>query len=302
MKQVAMGNRQLKFPSKQLAGLRDANDVLNDPEGLRERFTTDGFLLIRGLHDRRKVLDARRAILEYLVSKQVVRGGSELMEGIVIASNTSVGMLSQSPVARDRSVLAILEGKPIFSLCERLLGEPAITFSYKWLRAIRHSEFTGAHYDAVYMGRGSKRLFTCWTPFGDIPVQQGTLAVLVGSHRLPEFEHLRNTYGRMDVDRDSIGGGGWFTKDPLEPIEKFGGQWRTTNFQAGDVIVLGMFTMHASTNNGTDRIRISCDTRFQPAGDSIDDRWAGESPKGHYKFGAEQPTVSIDEAKKNWGV
>ena len=32
---------------------------------------------------------------------------------------------------------------------------------------------------------------------------------------------------------------GWFTHDPLE-ISQFGGQWKTADFKAGDVMIFGM--------------------------------------------------------------
>ena len=32
-------------------------------------------------------------------------------------------------------------------------------------------EFTGAHFDSVYMGRGSQDLMTTWIPLGDYPVE-----------------------------------------------------------------------------------------------------------------------------------
>ena len=42
--------------------------------------------------------------------------------------------------------------------------------------------------DNVYMSRGSKNLITTWIPFGDIPMEMGTVAVCEGSHRLPGFK------------------------------------------------------------------------------------------------------------------
>ena len=41
-----------------------------------------------------------------------------------------------------------------------------MTFDFKWLRAVPHEAFTGAHTDSVYMARGTEDLVTMWTPFG----------------------------------------------------------------------------------------------------------------------------------------
>jgi ectoine hydroxylase-related dioxygenase (phytanoyl-CoA dioxygenase family) len=150
------------------------------------------------------------------------------------------------------------------------------------------------------MGRGSERVHTVWIPFGDTPIEHGTLAICEGSHRLPGFQKLRETYGRMDVDRDNVQG--WFSDDPLEILDNFGGRWLTTNFQAGDVLTFGLYTMHASTTNTTNRYRLSCDVRYQPASEPMDERWGGDTPKGHYAWQREGSVVSMEEARAKWGV
>ena len=48
------------------------------------------------------------------------------------------------------------------------------------------------------MGRGTRKLFTSWTPLSDITMDMGGLIVLAGSHRQHE---LIDTYGQLDVDR-----------------------------------------------------------------------------------------------------
>ena len=50
-------------------------------------------------------------------------------------------------------------------------------------------------------------------------------------------------------------------------------QWQTSDFLAGDVVIFGMGLVHASTANLTDRVRMSCDVRWQPAADPVDDRY-----------------------------
>ena len=76
------------------------------------------------------------------------------------------------------------------------------------------------------MNRGTKQLYTCWTPLGDLSLDMGPLVLCLGSHR---FEQIKNTYGQADVDRDLIAG--HFSEDPMEIVDKFGGQWATTHCQ-----------------------------------------------------------------------
>ena len=50
-----------------------------------------------------------------------------------------------------------------------------------------------------------------------------------------------------------------------------------------DLYVFGMFTLHGSCDNrlGGGRVRLSCDARWQVAGEARDDRWFGAPPPGH---------------------
>ena len=141
------------------------------------------------------------------------------------------------------------------------------------MRGVPKDQYTGAHVDWVYMGHGTSNLLTCWVPVGDIPVEMGTLAVCEGSHRLPEFARLRETYEKMDWERDNLDGSGWFTDDPAEITHLFGGQWKTADFAAGDILLFGMATVHMSTPNTTRQVRISADVRWQPAAEPVDPRY-----------------------------
>jgi ectoine hydroxylase-related dioxygenase (phytanoyl-CoA dioxygenase family) len=129
-----------------------------------------------------------------------------------------------------------------------------------------------------------------------VPFEKGPLAMLHGSHR---FERIKETYGRMDVDRDHVTG--WFSSDPIEMTERFGGRWMTTEFQMGDALIFGMFSMHGSINNTTNQFRLSCDTRYQRADEPVDERWIGENPIAHYAW-MQGETVPMEEARKRWGV
>jgi ectoine hydroxylase-related dioxygenase (phytanoyl-CoA dioxygenase family) len=71
--------------------------------------------------------------------------------------------------------------------------------------------------------------------------------------------------------------------DPLLITEKFGGKWATTEFQAGDVLIFGMFLLHCSLKNTTNQYRISVDARYQSANQKVDERWKDKKTRGHFK-------------------
>ena len=299
--QVRFGKCDYDFPSAELRELRESNDILDDAVALRARMAEDGYLLIRGLIDRDKVLAARSRILQHMDEQGTLSPDQPVLEGVMPRGGKQAHVIGKRGVSHDAEVRGVLESDELFNFWQRYYGEPVRTFDYKWLRAVANEEFTGCHYDVVYMGRGSRRLHTCWLPIADLPISQGTLCICVGSHNLPGFAKLRETYGNMDVDRDLIDG--WFSSNPREITESFGGYWATTNFRAGDMLTFGLYTMHASTTNVTDRWRISCDVRYQPEADSVDERWIGETPLAHYAWNdPKSKLIAMSEARETWGV
>ena len=151
------------------------------------------------------------------------------------------------------------------------------------------------------MGRGTPDVLTAWIPFGDIPLRAGGLMVLEDSHRTSQ-QRLAD-YLRQDVDsycengpnadarpdrRDEVGA--LARPDRLERRDHRGRapagagletRWLTADYRMGDVLVFTLRTVHAGTDNEIDPLRLSTDSRYQPANQPIDPRWIGEEPIGH---------------------
>ncbi|MEL7087245.1 MAG: phytanoyl-CoA dioxygenase family protein [Planctomycetota bacterium] len=202
-----------ELPSGDFQRLRPSDYERDGLNSLRQRLEEDGYLYLKGFLDRDDVLRARQAILNYMDAHEGLEPGSRPLDGVMGVSGKSVRMAGQRPVTHDPAVRAVLESSRLFDFYQQLYGGPVKTFDYKWMRAVGNDEATGCHMDHVYMGRGSKRVMTCWVPFDDIPIERGTLAVCPGSHAAAAFARLRETYGQMDIDRDRISDG-WFSKHP----------------------------------------------------------------------------------------
>ena len=229
--QIRFGYRDVEFPGRELGQLRESQDLLGQAPALRNRLRAEGYLLLRRLLARDTVLRARRAVLEFMRQRQALVPNTPVLEGVMPAGGRSVPMMGAKGIAHHPAVLAVLENAALFDLFASLFGEKALTFLFKWMRAVGNEQYTAAHYDFVYMGRGSRNLFTVWIPFGDLTIDQGTLAICSGSHDLEGFARIRDTYGRMDVDRDGIEG--WFERDPLDIVERFGGRWLGSDYRRG---------------------------------------------------------------------
>lgn len=282
------------------ADLRASNEIQHDHGAMRARLAEDGYLLIRGLRPRDRVLSARREILELLQARGDLDPGTELMEGIANPSSSSpatTGTRENNIFRELPSVKGLLHMPEITDFFARLLGGPIGCFDYHWVRIARPGSESAIHSDIVFMGRGTRKLYTCWTPLGDVSLDMGPIVLCPRSQR---SEALR-PYWSADVDRDRIQG--WLSKDPIEIVERFGGRWSTTNFEAGDVVIFSVFILHASLANTSSKFRLSTDARYQLAAEPFDERWIGESPIGHYNFW--NPDVHLEEvavSRARWGI
>ncbi|RAP76918.1 phytanoyl-CoA dioxygenase [Paenibacillus montanisoli] len=292
---VKIGKHAFEMGSKYLTELRESNDILDDAEALRARMDEDGYLLIRGFHDKETVKRARIELLQDLEKQGKLDASAPLEEAVINKHHD--GRFTFQDNEHTPMLLELVNSDRTMAFFDRFLGGESMTFDFKWPRVVDHGRFTGAHYDVVYMGQGTKNLFTLWTPLGDVSYEMGGICLCLGSQH---FDAIKRTYGQMDVDRDNIEGD--FSRNPLELVEKYGGRWATTEFQSGDALIFGMYMMHASLTNTSDRYRLSVDTRYQLRSEAIDDRWVGKKPKGHYAWGKSAPPKAMAEARKEWNI
>jgi hypothetical protein len=271
--------------------LRDSSALVGDVAALRERMAEDGYLLLRRCLDRELVAAARRELCAKLDGVGLLDRGRPLIDAIFSGSTNQLAGIDRKAFAKDLrtgpAVRAVCHGQSIMGFFERFLGGPARAYDFIWVRNVRPGAATGVHFDWVYMGRGTRNVYTSWIPMGDVPLVEGPLAVLEGSHGI---EELQRTYGALDVDRDGVWqkpdhqyAGGWLTRNVADVQARFGRPWLTAEFEAGDVLLFGMFTLHCSLDNRSpeNRIRLSTDSRCQLASEPVDERWVGDEPFGH---------------------
>lgn len=260
---------------------------------LRQRLEEDGYLFLPGYLDVGLVASARDRLLEQLHE----RGGflspdHPLEEGV--ASPSWVPQSCHRLAAENEPLRELLYRGRMIDLYGRLLSGLVRHFDFTWIRVIGPGPGTAPHADAVYMNRGTSRLYTSWTPLMEIPLEMGGLMVMPGSHRI---DRLRK-YFDADVDiyctnrpnrppQDVHGwigpaGDGKLSNRPASLQKRLGLIWRTAEtWHPGDVIVFSIRTLHGSLDNHSDRLRLSTDSRYQRADEPADPRWIGERPIGH---------------------
>jgi hypothetical protein len=272
--------------------LRRSDDLLGDVPALRARMEEDGYLFLPGLLDREEARGARRSVMELLAAEGLLEPGTPPEEGVAASEPPSRGLGVRNDLARRSNELQrLLYAGRMMAFYREFLGGDVLHYTYTWLRPRTPGGATAPHTDIVFMGRGTTRLCTAWVPLSDISLEMGGLMLLEGSHHLA---HIKNTYGRKDVDTyctnlphaaERPTGPKMFTgslsKNPVKLRDRLGGRWLTAEFGMGDVLTFGMYTVHCSLDNQSNRVRLSSDSRYQLASEPADHRWTGEEPPAH---------------------
>lgn len=239
-------------PAETMAELVDSNDIRNDAAEVRRRAQRDGYLFFRALLDREAVLAIRQQFVSILRQIGWLAAGTDDMDAIAGREPVWEGMPDYR-AAFDRfqrlpAFHALAHDRAILDILDRLFGEPAFVHP----RNIGRVMFPGTpttppHQDHLPI-QGTPDTWTAWIVQGDVPRNMGGLAVLEASHNSGIFQA-----------RPMPGAGGRGID-----IETLPGQWRTTDYHPGDVLMFHSFTVHASLPNRTEnRMRLSCDYRYQ---------------------------------------
>ena len=291
--------KQRFYFGNEIVELSDSSPLLNDLKALHNKINEDGYLFIRGFHTSKYAEEAARWTLQAMAERGGIKQNTPIEEGIIGENNQTFSFFRQTEVAHAKPILDVVDSKRTMQFYEEFLSGPVITFDKRWLRCMAKGGHNHFHYDSVYVGRGTQNRYTMWSALTDIGLENGPLVICLGSH---QHERLKTTYGATDMDRDLTDA--IFSTNPCEMVEKFGFTLATAHFQPGDVIIFGLYMMHSSAPNRSDRYRISIDTRYQLASDEKDDRfffredgsWLGN----FYNKGVNYK--SMTELRHEWGL
>jgi phytanoyl-CoA dioxygenase PhyH len=269
------------IPDALVGELSDSSAVVQDGGELRRRLADDGYVLLRGVLDPRAVLAARAEVLGRLVTVDEIRPPA--LDGIATGLSRRAEMVGDlgafwKSVSEGPALRAVTHGETLHAILARVAGAPVRAHDYLFLRPAPVGRATGLHFDYPFFTRATERVYTTWIPFGDVPVSDGPLTIVEGSHRFTDLhDGLRGFDVVYDTSRKAQ-----VTADFTAFAESRGCRLLTTDFRTGDVCVFGMFTLHGSLDNRSalGRVRLSCDVRYQPAADPVDPRYFGLDPGG----------------------
>ena len=258
-------------------------------EDLSAKLEQDGYLLLRKIYDPCEVIEARRRILQSL--HDVGEVNDPFDAGIFSGTSNRRNIYPTTQklgefwrkISEMEELRKVINGEEISKVMNRIFAEQSAYFSFAWLRALVQGKASPMHVDHPYMNRGTDKLLTCWTPLGEIGENEGTLYVLQKSHLWPD---IKDRFLGRDID-SSPSFIGHIEENPLELVNRTRSNFLTSSFSPGDCLIFGMFTVHGSFDNNSksNKVRLSCDTRFQPKSHPMDPRFSGPNPKAHRGLG-----------------
>lgn len=254
---------------------------------LREQFIEQGYLWLQGILDRDKVLKFRERYFESMRDTGLLREGASAVDGLRGDSDINQNAINKAKAELVRSAAyeAFCLSDEIWQFYEKLLGDAVYLHKRKLIRHVppQTTIATGAHYDLVYLRGGTDSVCSSWIPLGDITVEMGGLVYLENSHHIGRDMETEFSRKSSDLPREEqinaynkyMDKSGWLTKDLPALADRTDSRWLMADYQAGDMVIHGAYTIHASTNNvdTQGRIRLSTDIRYQRLREEIDARW-----------------------------
>ena len=271
----------VNVPNSLLGELKDTNLKNATDEKLRQSLNDNGYLFLRNVIEKNDITKARNDIFEKL--KNVDELEDPFTEGIWSGRSKrdelhkNRGVFWEN-VSNTKSLRKITNGNNLKSVFSRIFGISSIGFDFIFLRAVSGGKFTHMHCDAGFFTRKTQKVLTCWLVFTDITIDKGPLFIIEGSHK---FSDIKTKYKGFDVDihkhmKATI------DTNPITFAQERNTKILTTQFNPGDVIIFGMYTVHGTFENYANdkKIRLTCDIRFQPHNELRDPRYFGTKPTG----------------------
>jgi 1-deoxypentalenic acid 11beta-hydroxylase len=238
-----------------LGQLREANEHLGDPDRLDALFQEQGYLFFR------KVLEGVEDLKAAFVRELQQQGAAKPGEFEPVWNGAGLDQIDESRLYALLPALDLFRSGHNLQFLERIFGEPVFLFKGRSIRYVLPNDsahLTPAHQDHFFI-RWSDSLRTIWMPLMDIDGQMGGLALAEKSHKHGLREHVLcdDVYSYIFKDRKQRG----------IPAERIVEPWLTTDFHSGDLLMFHNLLIHRALPNRSDRIRLSVDTRCQPARD-----------------------------------
>lgn len=239
--------------------------MLGDADAQRRLLEDEGYLFFRGLLDEEATLAVRRDITTELDQLGWLAEGSDPMQALRGPRATGEGPApteaffeAYTRVQRLQAFHELAHGTTIVDTVGAVIGADVLVHPRKIFRVspAEGPQFVTPPHQDYRLIQGTTDVLTAWVPIGPCPDELGGLKVLAGSHR----------DGLLPARGVQATGGVTCDVAPDDP------RWRSTDFEAGDVLLFHSLTVHGAKANRTPALRLSADFRYQDREQPVVDR------------------------------
>ena len=270
-----------KIPNSLLGSLNETDFSKCNETDFRNALENDGYLFFRNIVNSDWIKTARNDVFKKL--REVNELKDPYTHGIFSGNSERDKIYNDrgkfwESVSSLESLRKITNGKKLEDVFSKIFGRPSIGYDFIFLRAVAGGKFTHMHCDTGFFTRKTKQVLTCWLVFTKITLDKGPLFIVEGSHK---FNDIKEQYFDFDV---AVHKNKKATIDthPADFAEERNSRLLTAEFEPGDVLIFGMHTIHGTFENHAkdNKIRLTCDIRFQPKNEPRDPRYFGPKPGG----------------------
>lgn len=277
-------------PADRLGPLLHYDGDLSDQQYLSETVARQGYLLVRSVLDRESVLAARQEVFQSLAEVGEIE--QPAIEGIATGKSRRAEQQADlgafwATVSHGSALRTVTHGETIGDLLSAVMGQPSRAHDLMYLRPMAPGPGTRLHYDLPFFAGYSTSIHTAWIPLGDVSIEEGPLLVVENSHTFSDLlDPIQQVDYQSERSNETVQAAAYAKQNEIHPVDlaiERDVRLLTTEFQAGDLLVFNMLALHGSLDNRSSvgRVRLSCDVRYQPAGDPDDDpRYFGPRPCG----------------------
>jgi len=223
----------------------DCTALLDDHEALNRFYEDNGYLFFRHALSPQSVAQARDEMLAVAADNYGM-----VAKGDLTAKWTGKPLMGFSEEGPEFSGISrrLIEDPSNQEFLAKVMGEPACMVPNVQYRIYPpKGPVTPVHQDGFY-SPGIADYRPIWTALVDCPRNVGGLMVAVGEHKRGYFHNL-----------------GKPTPFPIPEGLVDPDTWATTDYEAGDVLVVHPYAPHAAMPNTSDQLRVTLDTRVQAA-------------------------------------
>jgi hypothetical protein len=239
--------------------LKTHNHLLDDKAALNAAWENDGYWFFRGVLDTGAVARLRQLWIDEIENNAVIDPVGDAPTDKSVRYNggsLETYPFRMEPIAAKRPWEQFVAEAPINAFFTRLFQDDPFWVPIVEYRATPpQQDATKSRIDAIHQdGPFSPGIpfRICWIPLAEIDADTGGLMLAEGlaAERVSFHPTME---------------GGSFAPIPLDAIPA--DRWRRTTYQAGDVLLMNLWTPHTGLANRSDRFRLSMDHRVMARGD-----------------------------------